>query len=130
MSEFSGSSSVEQRIENGNGGSQPSQRANTWLYILVRNELSGGALLAHVAHAAREALGPAPTEDERAVVLTCSKEQMRKACEEMDAQGIPYKACIEVDGPLAGTIPSVGVAVADKETVRPIFKELRPWRAK
>jgi hypothetical protein len=112
-------------------GSNPTSKAsNTWLYVLVRKELSGGALLAHVAHAAREALGPEPTEDERAVVLMATKAEIEKVIKDLETAKIPYKACIEVEGVLAGTTPSLGLAVADRTVLKDILGHLKPWRGK
>jgi hypothetical protein len=103
----------------------------TRLYAIVRQELTGGALLAHLGHACREAPGPTPTEDERIVVLSATKAQMESALASLDAAGIGYKRCVEVDGPLAGSTPSVGFAIleADRASLPPQIQELKPWRA-
>lgn len=131
VEEFSGSSKVERQLIPEDVGSNPTSRAssNTWLYVLVRQELTGGALLAHVGHAAREALGPPPTEDEHIVVLSCTKAQMEEVRGKLEESKIAYKACVESKGVLAGTTPSLGLAVADREVLRPILGHLRPWRA-
>lgn len=104
----------------------------TRLYVVVRQELSGGALLAHVGHAAREARGPSPTEDERIVILSATKAQLDTACYELSRLEIPFKACEETDGPMAGSTPSVGFAIedADKGRLPPAVATLKVWRGK
>ena len=120
---------VERTLLKGeDAGSNPAPGATTYLYVIVRRELTGGALLAHVGHAAREAPGPRPSEDERICVLVATKAEMADACQRLDAAGIPYKACVETDGPMAGSTPSVGLAGADRVRIKEALGHLKVWR--
>lgn len=103
----------------------------TRLYVIVRSELAGGALLAHVAHAAREAAGPRPTEDERVSILMASKAQMERVAQDLRDAGFDFKACIQTDGPMAGSTPSIGCALEEeqREHLPQSLKELKVWRA-
>lgn len=104
-------------------------QGSTFLYVVVRQELTGGALLAHVGHAAREAAGPRPTEDERICVLSATKAQLEQLCADLAGAGVPFKACVETDGPMAGSTPSVGLAVTDRDALKPLLGHLKVWRA-
>lgn len=102
----------------------------TRLYVIVRTELTGGSLLVHAVHAAREAQGPRPTEDERACVLVATKSQLDAAMGQLADRGIPFKACVETDGPMAGVTPSIGFAIedADRHLLPPAVTTLKVWR--
>jgi hypothetical protein len=92
--------------------------------------LSGGALLAHVFHAGREARGPAASEDERVCVLQASKAEMEALAAALAKAQVPFKACVETDGPMAGSTPSLGFALraSDKEWFRDLVGHLKVWR--
>lgn len=130
------SSEKEQPVLNGKAaGSSPAggsiiPPSGTWQYIVVRKELSGGALLAQVAHAAGNSVDGALPLDTRVVILTATKEQMAKAVADIDAAKISFFRMDESDGPLAGVTTALGVVTNDKERLKPILGHLRPWRAK
>jgi len=105
---------------------------------VVRRELSGGALLAMVAHAAGESVpvfGKLPT-DTRVVVLVASKEQIAEIVHVMATMTTSsevvagYSAILETDGPLTGSFPAVGITTPNREKLRqllPLLAELKPW---
>jgi hypothetical protein len=84
----------------------------TFFFAVLRDKLNGGQLLAQLAHAAREAPFVRPTEDERATILVGTKERMLKFKAGLDTLGYAYKAIVETDGQMAGSLTSIGVAVA------------------
>jgi hypothetical protein len=102
---------------------------STFAYCIVRKELSGGALLAHVFHAGREAKGPTASEDERICVLIATKDEMAWLSTKLQMAGIPFKACVETDGPMAGSTPSIGFSLLlkDKPTLKPVLGNLQVW---
>ncbi len=104
----------------------------TFAYCIVRKELTGGALLAHVFHAGREANGPPASEDERVCILVASKAEMEALAAELTARGVPFKACVETDGPMAGSTPSIGFSflAADKPAFKPVLGHLQVWSEK
>lgn len=99
----------------------------------MRDKLSGGPLLAHVAHAAREAGyvpgGIAPSENERVCVLIATKAQIETAVGGLRRDGVPFKSCFETAGPMAGTTPSVGISLLleDKPKFEKYLGHLQPW---
>jgi hypothetical protein len=111
-------------------GSTPARGSNSWLYVVVRKELSGGALLAQVAHAAREAsAGPAPA-DERACILSATKEQLVELVADLLVADIPHRAIVETDGPLTGSTTAIGLVTVERDRLKQLTRigELRPWR--
>jgi hypothetical protein len=128
---FPGSSVEERPAGNGGeaGGSTP-PRGATYQYIVVRKELSGGALLAQVAHAAGESVQTPLPIDTRVVVLQATKGELSLLTADLMAGGVEHKAILETDGPLAGSITAVGLVTTDREKLRPILRDLKLWRAK
>ena len=134
-----GSSESEEHLlfkEEKAAGSNPAPGSNVWLYILIRKELTGGALLAQVAHAASEAASQYTIErghelpsDTRACVLGCTKEELAKARYDLTADSVSYRAIEETDGALAGVVTAVGLVTLDKAALAPALGGLRPWRA-
>lgn len=110
--------------------------SGAWLYVVVRRELTGGALLAQVAHAASEAAAawgategrPLPT-DTRAGVLVATKAELEATREALDARALPHARIDETDGPLAGSTTAVGLVTFDRDSLRPILGALRVWVA-
>lgn len=129
-------------------------------YVIIRKELSGGAALAQVGHAAGESASvwslskvkatgelisygnkvalelklpwdPLQHQlpgDLRLAVLGATKEQLAEVVEALEGAGIPHRAIVETDGPLAGMVTSVGLVVDDKDSVAHILGELKPFR--
>lgn len=119
--------------------------------MLVRKELSGGALLAQVAHAASEAasewslarrtdrsLGSLPLEaddhlptDTRACILSATKEELSIALYDLGAAEVAHRAILETDGVLTGVVTAIGVITTDRAELKakvPLLARLRPWR--
>lgn len=124
-------SSVEERpaINREATGSKPVRGSNSWVYVVVRKELRGGAFGAQVAHAVREAGDgkPAP-KDERACILEATKEQMLEVVRDLAVAGIPHSAITETDGPLAGSFTSIALITTERDSLKPILGHLRPYR--
>lgn len=106
-------------------------------YIVVRRELTGGALLAQVVHAAGESAcavgvntGRLLPGDTRAVVLVATKAQLeeldRNTLNRSDVQTFVIK---ETDGPLAGSTTAIGFFSDDPSQAKALVGHLRPWRA-
>lgn len=126
---FPGSSVAERPAGNGGevAGSTPARGA-TYQYIVVRKELSGGALLAQVAHAAGESVTKPLPADTRVVVLQATKGELSLLTADLMAGSFPHKAILETDGPLAGSITAVGIVTEDRDRLRPLVRDLKIWR--
>lgn len=111
-------------------GSSP-ERGSTYLYAVVRKDLSGGSLLAQFGHAVTECLRaedlPLPI-DTRIVVLAATKEQMAALKLGLHAAEVPHKAILETDGPLTGVITAIGLVTANRDALKPLLGELKVWR--
>jgi hypothetical protein len=70
---------------------------------------------------------PLPS-DCRIVVLGATKEQLTGVETLLQKDGIHHRVILETDGPLAGSITSIGLLTHDREALKPILGELRPWR--
>lgn len=133
------------------GGSNPPQGSGVWLYVLVRKEMTGGTLLAQVAHASSEAasewslarrnarsMGSLPLDavdhlpaDTRACILGATKEELAMALYDLGAAEVPHIAITETDGPLTGVVTAIGLVTVDRADLRaqvPMLSNLRPWR--
>lgn len=111
-------------------GSTP-ERGSTYLYAVVRKEMTGGALLAQLGHAVTECLHPADLplpKDTRIVVLAGTKEQMADLKLALHAAQVPHAAVLETDGPLTGVITAIGLVTTNREALRPILGGLKVWR--
>ena len=116
----------------------PAQGSNIWLYLVVRKEMTGGALLAQVSHASSEAgsqwtieRGHEIPRDTRACILGATKEELAKLRFDLTAAGVSYCAIEESDGPLAGVVTALGLVTDDREALRAavqLLATLRPWR--
>lgn len=133
--ECPGSSEKERPVTNREVGGSSPPRGSTYHYVIVRRELSGGALLAQVLHASGESVaewlrleGPFP-RDARGVVLVATKEQLAAVIDQFTEKKFAFARINETDGPLAGSTTAVGIVVADREFVNPILSHLKPWRA-
>lgn len=101
---------------------------STRIYVIVRDKLTGGALLSYAVHAAREAPGPSPC-DENATVLIASKDQLESAQIALQDMGIPSMAYRETDGKMAGALTSLGFAIEEEQrgALPAEVQTLRPW---
>lgn len=99
----------------------------TYQYILARKEMSGGALLAHVAHAAGESVTFILPGDTRVVVLGATAAQMAEVRLALDAASVPHKVILETDGPLKGVVTAIGLVTTDRDALKPILGGLRPF---
>lgn len=105
----------------------------TRLYVVVRKELGDRTFVAHFGHAAAEAgFVPGaiePSEDESIVVLRATKAQLKNLIENLLKANVPFKACQEIHGPMAGTNPSVGFRIleSNRSTVDPLVSHLKTW---
>jgi hypothetical protein len=102
---------------------------------VVRRELTGGALLAQLLHASADSLklhlergGPYP-QDTRGVVLVASKEQLAELGAGLVAADQFFHVVTETDGPLAGSTTAIALITTDREALKPLLGQLRPWRA-
>lgn len=126
---------VEQPVLNGKAGGSNPPRGSMYLYAVVRNELTGGALLAQTGHALTECLRPEDVplpKDTRIVVLGGSKYQLEVVAEDLTRAGIPFCTVVETDGPLAGSTTAVGLYTRDRDALKmasSTLAALRPWRA-
>lgn len=109
----------------------------SYQYIVVRKELSGGALLAQVAHAAGESADKCAGLDSmtRVVVLGATKDELVQLAAQLEKQTITsaFARILETDGPLAGSVTAVGVVTSMREELKlqvPILDALKPWRGK
>ena len=103
-------------------------------YIIVRRELSGGALLAQVTHAAGESASKwcfltsrVLPETTRAAVLVASKEELEHVLAGLAPSLIIHQRIDEVDGPLKGSTTAVGFIAAKTEFVKGLVADLKPW---
>ena len=106
-----------------------------WLYVVVRKNMSGGALLAQVAHAASEAGSwfgananglPLPNTT-RACILGATKEQLAELAAALSLSRVPDVVAIEEnEGPLAGVITAIGFVTERRDEVRPLLAHLKP----
>lgn len=116
-------------------GSSPGEGSTFWHYIVVRRELTGGALLAQVLHASADSLkmhldrGGLYPQDARGVVLVATKEQLADLGVKLATLGQFFHVVTETDGPLAGSTTAIALITSDRETLRPALGHLRPWRA-
>lgn len=115
-------------VSNPEAGRSSRPRGSTYQYIIVRKEFSGGALLAQVAHAAGESVIEPLPDDVRVVVLVATKEQMASVRDALSAAGVPHKPILETDGPLEGVLTAIGLVTTNRDELRPILGELRPYR--
>ena len=139
------SSVPEQRNSNPEeAGSNPARGSTyeRWHYIIVRRELTGGALLAQVAHAAGESAakwaastGADLPTDTRACVLVATKEQMAGIPEAVEVleretdRTFRVAVITETDGPLTGSTTAIGIFTDGRDFLKPVLGHLRPWRA-
>lgn len=106
-----------------------------WHYVIVRRELTGGALLAQTLHASADSLkkhidaGGQYPDDARGVVLVATKEQMHVAANALVDADVPFHRVLETDGPLAGSITALALITTDRDSLKPHLGHLRPWRA-
>jgi hypothetical protein len=103
-------------------------------YIIVRRELSGGALLAQVTHAAGESASKwslstthSLADTTRAAVLVASKEELESVLTKLAASLIIHQRIDETDGPLKGSTTSVGFIAPKSEFVKALVAGLKPW---
>lgn len=134
-----GSSAVERPDHREAGGAAPPRGSSTFHYVIVRRELSGGALIAQAVHAAGESAShftqrtglPLP-DTTRAVILVASKDELARLKFDLEAIDEDFTAIVETDGPLAGSTTALGLVTQDRETLKagvPVLAQLRPWRA-
>ena len=133
-----GSSPAERPEHREVAGSVPARGfpTATWLFVVVRKEMTGGALLAQVAHASSEAASQYVDEhgheipaDTRACILGVTKEQMATVKFDLEEGCFSHRVVLETDGPLAGVVTAIGIVIDNRELVKPILGQLRPWRA-
>lgn len=127
-----GSSDVEHPVLNGKvAGSSP---APGFLYIVLRKEMTGGALLAQCSHAASECIRPedAPLPiNTRACVLQATKDELARLRFDLEEADIHHAAILETDGPLAGCITAIGIYARDRDELRarvPMLTAMKVWR--
>lgn len=138
-----GSSVPERQVSNlEEGGSNPSRGSTflgCWHYVVLRQELSGGAALAQAVHAAGESaalLGRALPGDTRAVILSATKAEMDALATDLtlEAPSSPrvdaLRIITETDGPLAGSQTALAFVTHQREAVRPLVAHLKVWRGK
>lgn len=135
-----GSSTSEEHrsAETEDAGSNPA-RGLTYQYLIVRRELSGGALLSQLAHAAGESAVQYMLEhggdfpgDTRVVVLVATKEELAALRYDLTDGAFPHCAIRETDGPLADVVTALGFVTQSRELIRsacPLLAQLKPWRA-
>lgn len=101
------------------------------LYAVVRKEMNAGALLSQFGHAIAECLRPEDLplpSDTRIVVLAATKEQLVGVETLLVKDGVHHKAIVETEGPLEGVITAIGLLTRDRDSLKPILGELRPYR--
>lgn len=116
-------------------GSSPGEGSNFWHYVVVRRELTGGALLAQVLHASADSLkmhlelGGSYPQDARGVVLVATKEQLADLGSALVGLGQHFHVVTETDGPLAGSTTALALITSNRDALKPALSHLRPWRA-
>lgn len=139
-----GSSVTEQRNSNPEeAGSNPARGSNSWVYVVLRKELTGGAAISQAVHAAREASRSQAPTDERACVLVATKEQLAEIWSSLEAARFidhhhsgsdaapSFSRIVETDGPLAGSITAIGVVTRCRDDLRvrvPLLANLKVFR--
>jgi hypothetical protein len=106
-----------------------------WHYLIVRKELSGGPLLAQLAHAAGYSaaqLGAPLPERTRVCVLSATKEQFGEIYGRLslrsDLVGKTLYAMYETEGQLSGSYTAMGFLTSDKQSIIEVIGHLKPWR--
>lgn len=125
------SEQVEQPVLNGQAGGSSPPRGSTYLYAVVRKEITSGALLSQFGHAITECLRPDDLPlpaDTRIVVLGATKAQLEGVEKLLVKDGVPHKAIVETEGPLAGVLTAIGLLTRDRAALVPILGELRRYR--
>ena len=123
-----GSSVPEQRlIKPKEVGSNPT-RGSTWHYVIVRKEMTGGALLAQAVHAAGESVRTPLPPDTRAVVLVATKSELALLKLALINAFVDHTSITENEGPLEGVITAIGLVTTDRDSVRPLLSHLKVYR--
>ena len=129
------SSDAERPVSNREAAASETARGSTFHYVIVRRELTGGALLAQVLHASADSVkmhlerGGAYPQDTRGVVLVATKEQLAEvglACVNL---GQFFHVVTETDGPLAGSTTALALITSNRDVLKPALGHLRPWRS-
>lgn len=93
--------------------------------------MAAGTLLSQFGHAITECLVPQDLPlplDTRIVVLGATKEQLAGVAMLLLKDGIPHRCVVESEGPLEGVITAIGLVTRDRDRLKPILGELRPYK--
>lgn len=104
----------------------------TRLYVILRDSMSGGALLSYDAHGAREARGPRPSKGENVTILVASRQKMDTCAQAMKEKGWSYSSFVETEGKMKGCITSLSFAVTEPERAElpEVVRKLPLWSEK
>lgn len=127
-----GSSDAEHLLSKQGVAASQTAPGSTYIYAVVRKEMTGGALLAQYGHAITECLRPEDLplpEDTRIVVLGATGPQLAGVAMLLAKDGVHHRVIAETEGVLEGVITAIGLVTRDRESLKPILGELRPYRS-
>ena len=96
-------------------------------YVVVRNDLPLGALVAQVIHAADESIdGPVPSGTHAVALAVPDEEALERVEQRLVENGVPHTPIREPDAPWNGALMAIGILpmVASNPNLRQVVKRL------
>lgn len=97
-------------------------------YVIVRNDLPRGVMVAQVVHAAGESVdGPVPPGTHAVALAAPDEPTLARVEDRLVEHGIPHHAVREPDSPWEGALMAIGIEpmVANNPNLRRVVKRLR-----
>lgn len=91
-------------------------------YVILRDDLPRGALVAQCIHAAGESVTAPVPDDTYAVALAAKSEaDLLRLADRLAAAGIPHKLIREPDPPFFGQAVALGIPPMDRRLLKPFL---------